>query len=600
MADQGDLGNRQAGFIDGPGTTRPLITGTDGVIATGHPLTSAAGMRMLLSGGNAVDAVVASLFAAAVVEPTAAFSLAAESVFMVYDSGSGDLRSLSGQGVAPARATVDFYRTAGLDSIPTGPGEGAPMSFTVPGAVHAAISLLRRYGTKSLNEVIAPALRYATEGIPPYRHMITFLEQDATISQFELFPHGGLEVFYSGGKALRGGSLLCQPGLANTLKALATAENSSSGGRADGLQAAADEFHRGGVARSMAESSARVGGVLEYQDVADYRSRFEMPLRVTFAGYEICGQRTWSQAGVLLQALNILTHFDLRAMGHNTPAYIHTVTEALKLSLADRQAYYGDPEYAEVPVKGLLSAEYAQARASLIDMARSAPQMPSPGDPWTNSPCSTGFSDPAVSSWPTAHPLTPQTGTTHIAAIDRGGNMAAATPSGGSFEKSVYFGELGCALSTRIEVFNLSPGHPNVIEAGKRPRTTLVNYLALRDGVPTMTFGCPGGDHQTQANLQLMLNTFLFGMDPQEAVEAPRFATDSVPDSFFPHRYFPGQLSLEAGISGDTAEALERLGHKVVRSQACGMGALITCRDPQSGLLTAGADPRRPAYAFGW
>ncbi len=187
-----------------------------------------------------------------------------------------------------------------------------------------------------------------------------------------------------------------------------------------------------------------------------------------------------------------------------------------------------------------------------------------------------------------------------MAAIDHHGNLVAATPSGGSFEKSVFFGELGCALSTRIEVFNLAPGHPNVIEPGKRPRTTLVNYIVSRGGVPLMTFGCPGGDHQTQANLQLMLNTFIFGMNPQEAVEAPRFATDSVPDSFYPHRYFPGRLALEAAFPESTAEALASLGHKVVRSEACGMGAIITRSDPLSGVMSAGADPRRPTYALGW
>ena len=560
-------------------------------------------MRLLLSGGNAFDAVVAALFAAAVVEPTAAFSLAAESVFMIFDARSGSLRSLCGQGVAPTRATVDFYRAAGLDCIPTGPGRQAPLSFTVPGAAHAALSLLRRHGTKSLGEVMAPAIGYAAEGVPRYRHMIAFLRQETTLSQFRLFRHGGLEVFYPDRRVPEAGSLLVQPGLAKTLQRLAAAEDSCSSGRSDGLRAAAEEFHRGGVARLIAQSSARVDGVLDYGDLAGFRSRFETPLSATFAGYEIHGQRTWSQAAVLFQALNILRHFDLRAMGHNTPDYIHTVTEALKLSLADRQAFYGDPDFAEVPVDGLLSREYGAARASLLDPARAFPEMPPPGDPRRLLPRLSGTVDPAAmrpTASPPDGPSAAVAGTTHIAVIDSQGNVASATPSGGSFEKSVYFGDLGCALSTRIEVFNLSPGHPNVIEPGKRPRTTLVTYIATRDGAPTMTFGCPGGDHQTQANLQLMLNTFVFGMNPQEAVEAPRFATDSVPDSFYPHRYFPGRLSLEGGVPDSTAEALGNLGHQVARSAACGMGAVITRRDPRSGLLSAGADPRRPTYAVGW
>ncbi len=569
-------------------------------MAAGHPLTSVAGMQMLLSGGNAFDAVVAGLFAAAVVEPTAAFSLAAESVFMIYDSRTGDLRSVSGQGVAPARATVDFYRSAGLDSIPTGPGRMAPLSFTVPGAAHAAIALLDRYGAKSLSEVLEPAIRYAAQGIPHYRPMLDFLRQEATLAQFKLFPHGGSEVFYSGDRIPEPGSLLVQPGLAGTLRAMASAEQACSGGRSEALGAASDEFYLGRIARLIADSSAGVGGVLDYEDLTTYRSRFETPLSCRYGGYEIFGQGTWSQAAVLFQALNILRHFDLGAMGHNTPAYIHTVTEALKLSLADRQAYYGDPGHAEAPVEELLSREYGTARASLIDPARAFPQMPPPGDPWTLSPSAGRYIDPVVcASPPNVSPL-PDTGTTHVAAIDQHGNLAAATPSGGSFEKSVYFGELGCALSTRIEVFNLSPGHPNVIKPGKSPRTTLVNYIVAEGGVPLMTFGCPGGDHQTQANLQLMLNTFIFGMNPQEAVEAPRFATDSTPDSFYPHRYFPGRLSLEAAFPDGTAEALAGLGHRVVRSEACGMGAIITRSDPVSGVVCAGADPRRPTYALGW
>lgn len=583
-----------------PRPTRPVTCGTRGIISSGHYLTSVAGMRMLLAGGNAFDALAAGVFAAAVVEPAAAFSLAAESVFMLYDARSGRLESLSGQGVAPAGATLDFYRSAGLDAIPSGPGRQAPLSFTVPGVVHATISLLDRYGTKSLNEVIAPAVRYASEGVPHYPHLIAFLDQTPTIEQFDHFPLGGGEVFYPGGRTPAVGSPLVQPGLARTLGALAEAESSSSGGRSDGLAAASAEFYRGGVAGLIAECSAAVGGVLDHRDLAAYRSRFEEPLATTFAGHGIHGQGTWSQAAVLLQTLNILENFDLEAMGHNTPAYVHTVIEAQKLSMADRHAFYGDPDYADVPVEGLLSKRYAAARATLIDPGRAAPGMPSPGDPWTLSPLGSGNLAPVPPPSPLDATSGADAGTTHIAAIDRHGNLAAATPSGGSFDKSVYFGELGCALSTRIEVFNLWPGHPNVIEPGKRPRTTLVSYIAVRDGAPTMTFGCPGGDHQTQANLQLMLNTFIFGMNPQEAIEAPRFATDSAPDSFYPHRYFPGRLALETAFPNDTADALGKLGHEVVRSEACGMGAIITNRNPRSGLLTTGADPRRPAHALGW
>lgn len=581
-------------------TSRPVISGTRGIISSGHYLTSMAGMRMMLSGGNAFDAVAAGVFAGVVVEPTAACSLAAESVYMLYDARSGDLKSLSGQGAAPGRATIDFYRSNGLDVIPTGPGPLAPLSFTVPGVVHATISMLDRYGTKSLGEVIDPAIQYAEEGVPHYRQMIDFLGLEPTIRQFRLFPPGGLEVFYDDGRLAEERSLFFQPGLARSLRSLAAAEAASPGSRSDGLRAGIDEFYSGGVARLITDASASVGGILGYEDLTAYRSQFEEPLRTTFSGYEICGQRTWSQAGILLQTLNMLEHFDLGSMGHNSPAYIHTVTEALKLSMADRQTYYGDPDFADVPVEELLSKEYGATRAAMIDAGRAVPELPPPGNPRGGA-----FSRerPVTKGIPTggsADKLGQAGGTTHVAAIDQAGNMACATPSGGSFEKSVFFPELGCALSTRSEVFNLSAGHPNAVEPGKRPRTTLVNYIAVKDGVPQMTFGCPGGDHQTQANLQLMLNTFIFGMNPQEAIEAPRFATDSVPDSFYPHNYYPGRLSLEAEFPDGTARTLEQMGHKVVRAEVCGVGATVTHRDPQTGVLSTGGDPRRPCYALSW
>lgn len=588
------------GSSTGPRTSRPVISGTRGIISSGHYLTSMAGMRMMLSGGNAFDAVAAGVFAGVVVEPTAACSLAAESVFMLYDARSGDLKSLSGQGVAPAKATLEFYRSHGLDDVPTGPGPLAPLSFTVPGVVHATVSMLDRYGTKSLSEVLAPAIQYAEEGVPHYRQMIDFLGLESTIRQFRIFPRGGSEVFYDDGRLPEEGSLFYQPGLATTLRSLAAAESASGGSRSDGLRAGIDEFYRGGVARLIADASASVGGVLGYDDLTAYRSQFEEPLRATFSGYEICGQRTWSQAGVLLQTLNMLEPFDLRAMGHNTPAYIHTVTEALKLSMADRQAFYGDPDFSDVPVGKLLSKEYGRARAAMIDPGRAVPELPPPGDLRRGAVPMEGMAAEGIHTGESGGKLGQAGGTTHVAAIDQAGNMACATPSGASFEKSVFFPELGCAISTRSEVFNLSAGHPNVIEPGKRPRTTLVNYIAVKDGAPQMTFGCPGGDHQTQANIQLMLNTFIFGMNPQEAIEAPRFATDSVPDSFYPHDYYPGRLSLEAGIPGGTARILEQMGHKVARAEVCGVGATVTRRDPESGVLSTGGDPRRPCYALSW
>ena len=583
-----------------PATTRPVVYATQGVISSGHYLTSMAGMRMLLSGGNAFDAVVAAGFAAAVVEPIAAYSLAAEGVFMLYDAASRDLLALSGQGVAPGKATVDFYRSQGLDTIPTGPGPQAHLSFTLPGVVHALAALLERYGTKTLAEALAPSIHYAEHGIPNYEYMLERIASPATRKQFDLYPPGGSDIFYQNGAVPAPGSLLVQKALGGTLAKMATAESAARGDRAAGVRAGRDAFYTGEVAETIVECSQRVGGIISREDLASYSSKFDEPVKTTFMGREIYGQPTWTQAPVLLQTLNVLEHFDLKSMGHNTPGYVHTVIEALKLAMADRQAHYGDPEFSTIPIDGLMSKEYAAERARLIDTGKAHPELPPAGDPWRFSRM-TGAPAAQPAAVPTAGDgAGDDSGTTHIAVLDRVGNMVCATPSGGSFSASVFFPELGCTLSTRSEMFNFVDGHPNVLVPGKRPRTTLVNYIVAEGGRPTMTIGCPGGDMQAQANLQLMLNTLLWEMNPQEAIEAPRFGSRSAPDSFYPHVYHPGRLELEPGFPSETADSLRALGHEVVRAEICGMGATVARRDPDTGVLSTGGDPRRACYAIGW
>ena len=581
---------------------RPVVYGTQGVISSGHYLTSMAGMRMLLGGGNAFDALVAAGFAAAVTEPNAAYSLAAEGVFMLYHPESGDLLALSGQGTAPRGATAEWFKSQGHDDIPTGPGPLAPLAFTVPGVVHGYLSMLERYGTKSVVEVLAPAINYAERGFPNYEYMLKGLRSPSIISQFEQFPPGGMDIFYDDGQVPSAGSMLVQKALGATLRKLVDAENRASGSRVDGVRASRDSFHGGEVAEIIARCSQRVGGILDLADLASYESSFETPVKTSFAGHEVHTQSTWSQAPVMLQTLNILEHFDLRDMGHNSPGYVHTVVEAIKLALADRQAYYGDPDYASVPIDGLLSKEYAAQRARLIDPVKAHPELPGPGDPWRYSTLKriahTGRAAEIAAS--DGGGSGDEAGTTHISVIDRDGNMVCATPSGGSFAKSVFFDELGCALSTRIEMFNLEDGHPNQVQPGKRPRTTLVNYIVTRDGMPVMTLGCPGGDHQTQGNLQILLNTVLWGMDPQQAVEAPRFASQSVVNSFYPHTYYPGQLAVERDMPAETVDELGRLGHLIVKVAAAGMGATVSRRDPDTGVLSTSGDPRRACYALAW
>ena len=562
-------------------TTRPVVSGMQGVVAAGHPLVSMAGMRMLMTGGNAFDAAVAAGFAAAVVEPTASYTLCGECVAMVYDARRRESVALSGQGTAPAAASIDAFRRRGLDRIPTGPGRDAHLSFTVPGAVDAYLTLLETYGTKPLREVLAPAVHYAERGFPMYEYMHRMLAIPDTRAQFALYPPGGEAVFYPNGRAPRVGERFVQPALAATLRRLV--EGDASGDRIAGIAAARERFYRGDVAALIGAFSETWGGLLRASDLAGYRARIEPPLSTTFAGREILGQGAWTQGPILMQALGMLATRDLRALGHNSARYIHVVTEALKLAFADRERYYGDVP--TVPLAELLAPAYLAARAALIRPDRAMPSAPPAGAPRAATPSAT----PAAVD-----------GTTHIAAIDAQGNMIALTPSGGVFRKSAFAPELGCTLSTRSEMFVLEDGHPNALAPGKRPRTTLVSYLICENGAPIMTVGCPGGDDQAQANLQIMLNLLVFAMDPQQAVEAPRFSTQTLVNSFYPRAYKPGQLNVEPAIADSTRAELTALGHTVTEIGACGIGAVVTRRDPDGGVLAAGADPRRPTYALAW
>jgi len=572
-------------------TTRPVVSGTQGVVSAGHPLVSMAGMRMLMSGGNAFDAAAAAGFAAAVVEPTASYTLCGECVAVLHDARRRESLVVSGQGTAPALATIGFFRGRGLDRIPTGPGPDAHLSFTVPGAVDAYLTLLEAFGTRTVGEALAPALDYAERGFPMYEHMHRLLDIPETRSQFALYPPGGTDVFYPGGAPPRVGELLVQPALGALLRRLVAAAQ-GCGHRTAGIAAARERFYRGDVADMIGGFSERLGGLLRAADLAGYRARVEPPLAMSFGEYEILGQSVWTQGPVLMQVLRMLERFDLRAMGHNSARYIHVVTEALKLAFADRERYYGDGDTA-MPIAELLTPAYARQRAALIRLDRAAVESPPAGDPRGRgaSVAPSGARDMDAIA-PAAD------GTTHIAVIDRDGNMIALTPSGGVFRKSAFAPELGCTLSTRSEMFVLEEGHPNALAPGKRPRTTLVSYLISKGGVPTTTIGCPGGDDQAQADLQLILNVLVFGMNPQQAVEAPRFSTQTLINSFYPRVYRPGQLNVEAGIPPATRAELSALGHTVTEIGACGIGAVVTRRDPESGVLSAGADPRRPTYAL--
>ena len=310
------------------------------------------------------------------------------------------------------------------------------------------------------------------------------------------------------------------------------------------MQAGRDTFYRGDIARSIVSFSEQVGGLLTLDDFANYHSRLEAPVQSTYRGLEIYGHHAWSQSATLFQALNILEGFDLRSLGHNSPAYIHVLTEALKLAMADRERYYGDPEFVHVPLEALLSKDYAAERRKLIDLNKATPKCLPTAIPrlverwearWTSTASAARLAAAAMA-------------TTHLSVVDEEGNIFLATPSGGRLNGGCVVPGMGFTLSHRSEIFYLDPHHANALQPGKRPRTTLVCYFAFKDHQPWLTLGCPGGDNQVQADLQLFLNVVEFGMNPQAAVEAARFSSSSFPGSFYPHAYAPGQLNVEPGI----------------------------------------------------
>jgi gamma-glutamyltranspeptidase / glutathione hydrolase len=576
--------------------TRPVVSGFHVLATAGTPLTTAAAIRVLNRGGNAIDAGVAAAVAAAVVEPTASYSLPTEVVSLIYDAKTQQIVALNGQGCAPKKATIDYFKARGKQLVPVGPGPDAPLSFTLPGTIDAWILAVEHYGRLSLGEVLQPAIEYAEQGFPMYRYMSLLLKSPEIARQFEFFPQGAA-YFRPNGRVPEPGQRFVQKDLAQALKIMVRAEEQAGGGgRSAGLQASREAFYTGEIARTIVNFSEQIGGLLTLEDFASYHSKLEAPIRTTYRGIDVYGHQSWSQSATLLQALNILEGFDLHSLGHNSPAYIHVLTEALKLAMADRERYYGDPDFVQVPLEALLSKDYAAERRKLIDRNKAAPELPPYGDPMATRAVggTMDFSALLGSAGGNAG------GTTHLSIVDEEGNIFIATPSGGRLHSGVVVPGLGFTLSHRSEIFYLDPAHANALQPGKRPRTTLVCYFACKDGKPWLTLGCPGGDNQVQADLQLFLNVLEFGMDPQAAVEAPRFSSSSFPASFYPHAYAPGQLNVEPGIPAQVRDALALKGHRIHAVPNAGLGAIVTMLDHTAGTRSAGADPRRATYAFGW
>jgi gamma-glutamyltranspeptidase/glutathione hydrolase len=596
---------------------RPAVMGPTGGVSTGHPLTTATGLRILLKGGNAFDAGAAALLAGGVLEQDL-YSLGGEALVLVYPKKDGKVTSVVGQGWAPEAVSVDWYKSrnktlngAGLDPA------------VVPGAVHAALTVLERWGTMSFEEVAAPAIEYAEKGFPLRQSTAQAIQNQRTL--FDQWPDNKKYWLKPDGSQYTPGETIKLPTLAHTLRRMVEAERAAkSKGRAAGIVAARDLFYKGEIAHQMVAFLRKNGAPFDDADFADFFARIEEPAKTTYRGYTVYKHGFGSQGPVLLESLNILENFDLRKMGYGSADYFHTVIEAMKLAYADRDTYYADPAFVKVPSEGLLSKEYAKERAKLIDPKHASKSFiagnPLPYDSkvkeWTywkadvkdgtnnrgsveSSPsdrlASLGLDSAGVSK-----------DTTHMAVVDKDGNIFDATPSGGWINGAVILGDTGIGMSVRGEQFWLDSTHANQIRPRSRPRYTLTPSLVFKGDVPMMGIGTPGGDNQDQTILQAFLSIVDFWdywyPNLHAALERPRAQTGHFYGSFWPHTPGFNELKVEAAVPDSVYNELRARGHNVSRLRPFGMSgcATVVMIDPATGNRFAGADPRRDCYAMAY
>jgi len=568
---------------------RPTVYGRNGVVASGHYLASEIGVHILRRGGNAFDAAVAAIIVLQLTKPHQN-GFAGENPTLLYCARQKKAHALSGHGPAPAAATLERVSSLCNGLIP---GDGF-LPAVVPSAFVTCMYLLKTFGTLSVETVLTPALTLAVDGFAMAGDLSRTI--NAVSQRFRTQWPSSAALFLPDGEVPATGALFCNPDFGHTLERLI--EAAAGKDRETGCTAAADRFYRGDIAREIVDF---IGddpcALLTLADFAAFQPALETPASITWRGMDVVKCPTWTQGPVLLQSLNLLQSFDLEAMGHNTGQYIHTVVEAMKLAYADREFYYGDPDFSDIPLERLLDPAHAAERAGLITDSASLELRPDGYAPLSEFGSVNDVNETVAAG--------PQHGdTTKLDIIDGDGNAISITTSGGWLQSSPVIPGLGFPLGTRGQMFSLQPGHPNCIAPGKRPRTTLTPGLALKGGEPYLAFGSPGGDGQDQWALQFLFNTELFGMDLQEAIEAPTFWSRHWPDSFYPRNCEPGKLLLESRIETTAIEALAARGHHTVRTGAYAGGNTCACRREKTTrgvLLSAGASPRlEPAYALAY
>jgi gamma-glutamyltranspeptidase / glutathione hydrolase len=590
-------------------TTRPEILGTFGVVASTHWIASAVGMRMLEIGGNAFDAAVATGMALQVLEPHLN-GPGGDLPAVIYSARKDKVEVICAQGPAPAGATIEHYTREGMDIIP---GDGL-LATVIPGAFDGWMTMLRDYGRLSLREVMEPAIHYAEHGHPVLPRVAATI---AGMTDFfrEEWPTS-FETWLPGGKAPAANDIVRNPVLAETWKKI-VAEGEAKSGREEQIEAARDAFYKGFVAERMSDwlktaevkdaSGRRHRGVLTADDLANYRATIEAPVTYDYHGWTVAKTGPWGQGPVLLQSLAILEDIDLAGMATGGADFVHHVVEAMKLAYADREIYYGDPDFAPVPLDHLLSEAYNAERRKLIGATASRDLRPGRVTGFdaqhdatmalleAMSPTGQGVYEPTM-----AHLSEKRGDTVHIDVMDREGNMVSVTPSGGWLQSSPTIPGLGFCLNSRAQMFWLKDGLPTSLAPGKRPRTTLTPSLALHEGRPAMAFGTPGGDQQDQWQLAFFLRHVHHGLNLQEAIDLPLFHTTHFPSSFYPRSRQPGHIMVEETIGAATLNELKARGHEITIAEPWTVGRLTATKRDANGLLRAAATPRlMQAYAIG-
>ena len=569
--------HKPATFMD---AYRPTLRGYRHMTSAGHYLAAQASFQVMEGGGNAIDGGVAAGITLGVVQ-SELVGIAGVAPIIIYSAEEQRVVSISGLGTWPKSTDPDRFQQAYPDGVPEG-----IMRCITPAAPAAWIKALELYGTMTFAEVAAAAIRLAKDGFIMYALMAELLEDKA--EKYARWPQNS-QIYLPGGHPPKVGEIFRQVDLGGSLQYMADCETASNGDRAAGLKSARDAFYKGDIAKRIADYHHQNDGLIKIEDLEEFEVEVEDALSVDVVGTKVYSCGPWCQGPMLLQIMQLLQNENFVTMGHNSAQHIHHVTEAVKLAAADRERWYGDPRFVDIPMNWLLSDAYVKQRRALIDPDKAWPGMPPSGDLAVGSP------------EPNLAPLN-SLDTSYACAVDADGNIFSATPSDTSSDGPIIPG-LGFVPSSRGSQSRPDPTHPASIRPGKRPRLTPNPAIAIRPGEWSMPLGTPGADVQCQAMAQTLLNIDAFGMNPQQAVEAARFASYSFPQSFAPHSYHPGLLKLEARIDDTVGEQLINMGHKIEWWGEWEWRAGAMCairRDNNTGLLESGADPRRTNYALGW